>query len=190
MTKFLCLAGSSRKESFNKKLAKCAFEELKAQGADAQFVDLHDYPMPLFNEDDEASTGMPENALKLKKIFIKTDGFFIASPEYNSSISPLLKNTMDWISRTHEEGEPALKAYKGKVFAIGGASPGGFGGMRGLVHLRMILQNMGAHTIPSQISVPSSFKEFDEHGHFVQEKYAKMLKGMMGELIDMTQRLG
>ena len=139
MANILFLAGSARKESINKKLARLAATMAEATGADVTLIDLKDYDMPIYNGDLEQENGLPENAKKLKKIFIEHDGFFIASPEYNSSYSALLKNTIDWLSRPHKENEPPLTAYKGKVAALGATSPGALGGLRGLVALRMLL---------------------------------------------------
>ena len=139
MANILFLAGSARKESINKKLARLAATMAEATGADVTLIDLKDYDMPIYNGDLEQENGLPENAKKLKKIFIEHDGFFIASPEYNSSYSALLKNTIDWLSRPHKENELPLTAYKGKVAALGATSPGALGGLRGLVALRMLL---------------------------------------------------
>ena len=109
--KLLFFAGSAREGSVNKKLAKLAHDLAAEKGADTTFLDLKDHPLPLFDEDLEASGGMPEHAARLKAILSAHDGFFIASPEYNSSIPPLVKNTIDWLSRPHEENEQSLIAF-------------------------------------------------------------------------------
>ena len=142
MPKFLFFAGSARKASTNKQLAALAARIAKTKGADVTFIDLKDFEMPLYDGDLEAVASLPEAARRLKQLFIEHDGIFIASPEYNSSISPLLKNALDWISRPHMQDERHLAAYVGKVVAIGSVAPGALGGLRGLVPLRMMLGNI------------------------------------------------
>jgi len=189
MTKILFLAGSARKQSLNKKLARLASNIAEAAGAEITFIDLNDYELPLYNGDLEVEYGLPENAKKLKEIFIAHDGFFIASPEYNSSFSPLLKNTIDWLSRAHKENEVPLSAYKGKVAAIGAISPGALGGLRGLVSLRMLLGNIGVTVVPSQVAIGSGFKAFSSEGELIDEKQAAMLKATIDELLRTADRL-
>lgn len=189
MAKIIFLSGSIRKDSVNKKLAKVAYEHAKAKGANAEFIDLADYEMPIYNGDLEAASGLPENAKKLKAKFIECKGFFIASPEYNSSFSPLLKNSLDWISRVSEKGEGSLIAYKGKVAALAAASPGGYGGLRGLVPLRMMLGNIGVHVLPDQVAVPAADKVFDEAGKITDARTSKMVEGLVEGLVSLTDKI-
>lgn len=190
MTNLIFLSGSTRKDSYNKKLSKLAYEIAKSiDGVNASYVDLADYEMPLYNGDMEARSGLPENAKKLKDVFAKCDGFFIASPEYNSSLSPLLKNSLDWISRPHEDGEKSLIAYDGKVAAISAASPGGFGGMRALVPLRMMLENISVIVIPKQLAIPFANQEFDDSGKLKNEKFSSTLKAMVEQFADTAKRM-
>jgi len=190
MVKLIFLSGSIRNESYNKKLAKLACDIAGGiDGVGASFVDLKDYEMPLYNGDLEASSGLPDNAKKLKDIFAKCDGFFIASPEYNSSLSPLLKNSLDWISRPHEENEKPLLAYDGKVAAISAASPGGFGGMRALVPLRMMLENISTIVIPKQLAIPFANQEFDDNGALKNERFGSALKAMVEQFADTAKRM-
>jgi NAD(P)H-dependent FMN reductase len=170
MPKILAFAGSSRKDSLNKKLVKIAALGAESAGATVTFIDLADYPMPLFNQDLESQQGMPEKAHEFKKLLIEHDGFLIASPEYNSAFSPLLKNVIDWASRAESKDEPPLAAYKGKVAAIMATSPGALGGIRGLVFLRMLLSNIGVTVIPDQIAVPHAMKAFADDGSLIDEK--------------------
>ena len=183
MAKLLFLAGSARADSVNKKLAKCAAELAREAGAYVTFIDLKDYPMPIYDGDLEDESGLPEKAIALKALFAEHDGFFIASPEYNSSLAPLLKNALDWISRKHEEGEGNLVAFKGKVAAIGAASPGGLGGLRGLVPLRMMLGNIGVMVVPTQVAISNAFDAFDADGKLVHEGSAKMLGNVVREFV-------
>jgi NAD(P)H-dependent FMN reductase len=189
MAKLIFLAGSARKDSMNKKLAKLASEFAKEIGADAKFLDLKDFEMPIYDGDLEAEKGLPENAKKLKAEFANCHGFFIASPEFNSSFTPLLKNALDWISRASEKGEAPLIAYKGKVAAIAAASPGGYGGLRGLVPLRMMLGNIGVHVLPDQVAVASAHTAFDENGKLKDEKTANILKGLVKSLNEVAEKV-
>ncbi len=125
----------------------------QSAGAEVTVVDLRDFPMPLFDEDLERDKGMPEAGGRLKKLLIEHDGFLISAPEYNSSITGVLKNSIDWASRS-APGERALAAFQGKFAALMSASPGALGGLRGLVHLRSILGNIGVFLLPDQIAVP------------------------------------
>jgi NAD(P)H-dependent FMN reductase len=150
----LAFAGSARKDSWNKKLVGIAAKGAEAAGADVTLIDFRDYPMPLYDGDLEAAEGIPEHGQRFKLLMIEHDGFLISSPEYNSSITPLLKNSIDWASRSSGAKEPPLVAFQGKVAALMSASPGGLGGLRGLVHLRSILGNIGVLVMPGQVAVP------------------------------------
>ncbi|MCU7892945.1 MAG: NAD(P)H-dependent oxidoreductase [Candidatus Thiodiazotropha sp. (ex Ustalcina ferruginea)] len=167
--KILAFAGSSRKESFNMRLLAIAVSGAKEAGANVTLVDLADYPMPLFNQDLESEEGIPENALKFKRLLIDHDAFIIASPEYNSAFSPLLKNVIDWASRAESDDEPPLMAFKGKMAAILAASPGALGGLRGLVFLRMLLANIGVTVLPDQQAIPQAFKAFNADGSLIDD---------------------
>ena len=187
MAKLLFLAGSARKDSINKKLAKQAAKVAeKMGGAEITFIDLKDFPMPIYDGDLEDESGLPENAIKLKKLFIEHDGFFIASPEYNSSFSPLLKNSLDWISRKHEETEKPLVAFSGKIAAISAASPGGFGGLRGLVPLRMMLGNIGVVVLPDQLAIANAVDAFDSDGNLSNDFHIKTLNNIVEKFIKMA----
>jgi len=182
-------AGSARKESTNKQLAALAARTAEDAGAEVTLIDLADFDMPIYNGDIEADTGLPENAKRLKQLFVENDGFFIASPEYNSSISALLKNALDWISRPHTENEPNLWAFQGKIAAIGAVSPGAFGGLRGLVTLRMMLGNIGVTVVPNQVVVSDGFNAFDDDGALVAGMAAGMLNMTVAQLVETTGAL-
>jgi len=151
--KMIAFSGSNRSDSFNKKLARLAVQIASEQGVDAEFIDLRDYELPLYDGDYEQNNDYPVNALKLKNLLKSVDGFLISAPEYNSSITPVLKNTIDWISRSQNKGTD-LSPFTGKIAAIVSAAPGKLGGLRGLVHLRSILSNIGTIVIPNQLAVP------------------------------------
>ncbi len=162
--KILAFAGSSRTGSYNKQLVKIAAAGASSAGAEVTVIDLRDFRMPLYDEDLEQSEGVPEAGRKLKALMREHQGFLIASPEYNSSISGLLKNSIDWASRAERGDEPALECFRGKVAAICSASPGGLGGLRGLVHLRAILGNVGVLVLADQIAIPGAPGAFGEDG--------------------------
>ena len=181
--KLLFFAGSAREGSHNKKLARLAAQIAEANGIAATFADLGDYPMPLYDGDLERGDGVPENARKLRALMEVHDGILIAAPEYNASITPLLKNTLDWVSRVRFEGEPPLQVFKTRVFAIVSASPGRFGGMRGLLALRQVLAvGLQALVLPDQLSVPYAADAFDEKGHLKDKALQEQLKGIVGRL--------
>ena len=122
--KILVIPGSLRAKSYNVRLAALATKELTLADADVTRISLVDYPLPIYDADRERSPGRRTTRVKLKQLMSAHQGVFIASPEYNASITPLLKNTIDWISVVRERGEPPLAAYQNRVFALGGASPG------------------------------------------------------------------
>lgn len=186
MPKFLFFAGSARADSTNKKLAALAAKTAKAAGAEVTLIDLKNFEMPLYDGDLEAVKGLPENAMRLKKLFVEHDGVFIASPEYNSSFAPLLKNSLDWISRPNTKDEASLLAYQNKVMAIGSVAPGALGGLRGLVPLRMMLGNIGVTVVPTQVAISSGFTAFDEAGRLANEGQAQMLARTIDQLIATT----
>lgn len=183
MTKLLMFAGSARKASTNKQLAALAASIATKAGAQVTLIDLADFDMPIYNGDIEAASGLPENAKRLKQLFVENDGFFIASPEYNSSFPAVLKNALDWISRPHGENEPGLWAFNGKIGALGSVSPGALGGLRGLVPLRMMLGNIGVTVVPSQVCVSNGFSAFDENGALVSEPQAQLLDATITQLV-------
>ncbi|MEZ5849344.1 MAG: NAD(P)H-dependent oxidoreductase [Hyphomicrobiaceae bacterium] len=181
--KLLFLSGSQREGSLNKRLARLGAEVAHANGIQATFADLGDYPMPLYDGDLETREGVPENARKLKALMMVHGGIFIASPEYNASISPLLKNTLDWVSRIRDDGDPALHVYKTRVFALASASPGALGGARGLIVLRQTLMlGLGALVLPDQILVPRATEAFDDNGHLHDKAQMALLKEVVQKL--------
>lgn len=186
--RILALAGSARKDSFNHKLVKVAAEGARSAGADVTVLNLKDYPLPLFDEDLEREEGTPDNASTLKQLFLEHDGLLISSPEYNSSISPLLKNTIDWVSRP-VEGEPRLAAYQAKVAAIMAASPGALGGLRGLVHVRSILSSIGVIVLPDQVAIPNAYEAFDETGRLKDERKQASVEGLGSGLSEILRKL-
>ena len=148
--KVLALAGSGRGDLLNKKLVKEAAEIARQMGATVTVIDLKDYPMPFYDAEFETKRGMPKNAKRLRELMIGSDAIIIASPEYNSSIPAVLKNALDWASRSIDGGA-SREAFKGKKFAIMSTSPGRGGGSRGLVHLRSVIEDVGGVVVPEQV---------------------------------------
>jgi len=186
--RILAFAGSTRRESFNRRVLKIAVAGAKRAGAAVTVVDLADYPLPLFNQDLHETEGLPEAAAKLKRLFLEHDGLLIASPEYNSSITPLTKNTIDWVSR-ESVGEGPLAAYRGKVAALVSASPGGLGGLRGLVHLRSILGNIGVIVLPDQIAILQAHQAFTDDGKLKDEKRQAAVEAIGAKLAELIRKV-
>ncbi len=180
--RILAFGGSLRRDSFNQKLAAIAAAGAREAGAEVTLVSLRDFPLPLFDADLEAESGKPENAKKLKALFSEHHGVIIASPEYNSSVTAALKNALDWISRQDSDGEPALSAITGKTAVLCSASPGGLGGLRGLVHLRAILGNIGVTVLPDQVAVGSAHSEFRDDGTLTDDKQSARVRGLGASL--------
>ena len=181
--RILVFNGSNRSGSLSGKLADAAVAEILKQEAECTRIQLIDYPLPLMDEDLERENGIPENAMKLARLFASHDGLFIATPEYNSSLPPLLKNTIDWVSRISRDGDRPLKPYPGKVVGIGSSSNGHFGGARAIIHLRGILSHIGMLVIPDQISVPEAANAFDKLGRLLDDRARKNLEKAVKSLI-------
>jgi NAD(P)H-dependent FMN reductase len=186
--KILAFAGSTREASYNKKLVKIAAEGAKAAGAEVTYIDLRDLPMPIYDEDLEAKEGIPENARKFKELLKAHQGLLIAAPEYNSSITAVLKNAIDWASRP-EPGEPMLAAFTGKVAAIMSASPGGLGGLRGLIHVRSILSSINVLVLPEQKAISSAFQAFDEEGKLKDPKQQEAVEQLGSKVATLLAKI-
>lgn len=167
--KILAFAGSLRKDSCNKKLVKIAVEGARKAGADVTYIDLKDFPISIYDQDIENSEGIPKNAQKIKDLMIASDGFLIASPEYNSSISAVLKNVIDWASRPSTPDEIPLICFKDKVAVLMSASPGYWGGLRGLVHIKAILGNIDVIVLPQQLTISNAYEAFNAEDQLANE---------------------
>lgn len=189
MIKILAFAGSTRADSYNKKILSLAVYGARDAGAEVTVIDLKDFNLPLYDGDLEASEGLPSNAKKLKKIFTEHHGLLLALPEYNSSMSGVFKNAIDWVSR-QEQNEAPLHCFTGKIAALMSASIGGFGGVRGLAHARSMLENINTLVIPDQVTVSNSQTAFDEYGNLKNEITIKSLTKLGANLVNLTLRLG
>lgn len=186
--RILAFAGSTRRGSWNKKLVGVAINGAKSAGADVKLVDLADYPMPLYDGDLEAEKGIPEKAREFKNLLRQNDGVLLSCPEYNSSISGVLKNAIDWASRQENDEKP-LECFRGKVVSLMSASPGALGGLRGLVHARAILGNIGCIVLPAQVAVPSAHEAFDNSGTLIDEGRRAQVESLGSGLADVISKL-
>ncbi len=185
-TRILVFAGSHRSGSLNTRLAGTVTKELATANCEVTRISLADYELPLYDGDHEMEKGVPENAVKLAKLMAEHDGFFIVSPEYNGSLSPLLKNALDWVSRVKSEDDPIVP-FRGKTAAIGACSPGKFGGKSMLGHLRDILVQLGVLVVSEQIAVGDGGSAFDNMDELTDERAAGILKSACASLV---QRAG
>jgi NAD(P)H-dependent FMN reductase len=186
--RILAFAGSTRTDSYNKKLIQIASAGAQAAGAEVTGLDLRDLPMPLYDGDLEASSGLPENAKKLKALMLAHQGLLLAAPEYNSSITGVLKNAIDWASRP-APGEASLACFTGKVAAIMSASPGALGGLRGLVHVRAILGNINVLVIPEQVAIMKANDAFHPDGSLKDAKQQANVQQLGAKVAQMLQKL-
>ncbi len=180
--RLITFAGSARKGSWNKQLAAVAAGMAREAGAEVTLLDLADYPMPILDEDLETAEGLPEHAVRLKDLFLACDGYIVCCPEYNGSISPLLKNTIDWLSRPRE-GEPVLACFRGKVAGLLSASPGPLGGLRGLVHVRAILGGIGVHVVPDQHALGGAQGAFAPDGSLTDAGQADRVRAVVAATV-------
>ncbi len=187
--KIVAFSGSSRTGSYNQKLLAHAVEAARSAGAEVAVVDLRELALPLMDQDLESASGLPEGAKKFKALLIASDGFLIASPEYNSSFTPLLKNAIDWASRTETEDEAELAAFSGKIVALCSASPGGLGGLRSLLALRVMLGNMGVLVLPDQVTLSKAYEAFDEAGKLIDLRKAQRIVALAETLLNTITKL-
>ncbi|HRQ76197.1 MAG TPA: NAD(P)H-dependent oxidoreductase [Phycisphaerales bacterium] len=184
----LAFAGSTREGSFNKKLIRVAARLAEAAGAKVTLLDLRDLALPLYDGDLEQQSGLPDGALRLKKLMKEHDAFLIASAEYNSSVSAVLKNAIDWASRPQGDDRP-LQAFAGKVAGLMAASTGALGGLRGLVHLRAILGNINVLVVPEQFALAKANEAFNEDGSLKDDAPKQAVEKIVRRVVDLAARL-
>jgi chromate reductase, NAD(P)H dehydrogenase (quinone) len=181
--RILAFSGSARRESLNRKLLAVAVEATREAGGEVTLIDLNEYPLPLYHGDWEDEQGMPSKAVELVQLIAQHPALLIASPEYNSFITPLLKNTLDWCTR----GE--TNPFVGKVAAVVAASPGIFGGVRSMQHARHLLLHLGCHVVPAQCSLPKADEAFDEQGKLKEARAQKAVRTLAAELVRTARRM-
>lgn len=188
----LAFAGSARRESLNKKLARVAARAAEAAGGDVTFLDLDDYPMPVYHGDLEEAEGLPEHAKRLRPIFLAHDALLIASPENNQSMSALLKNTLDWLSRSIGDGKgenSGLAPYRGKLAGLLAASPGPYGGVRGLPHLRQTLSSLGVTVLGAQVGIARAHEAFAPDGSLKDPHHVKAVETLARAVVTTAAKL-
>lgn len=188
--KILVIPGSLRTGSFNARLAAVVVKELALLDVDVTLISLNDYPLPIYDGDLETKSGVPANAVNLKRMISAHHGVFIVSPEYNSSVPPLLKNAIDWVTRVRDRNETFGQVFRERAFAIGAASDGKFGGLRVLMALRQILAlGCGATVVPKQMALSFAGHAFDEMDRLKDPADAELLRGTLRQLIDTSQQM-
>ena len=177
----LAICGSTRNDSFNKKLLSLAVAAARDAGASVTLLDLREFALPLYDGDGELANEFPANAARLRELLVPHDGLLLACPEYNGGISPLLKNTIDWMTRAPGgKADPAL--FRGKLAALCAASPGPWGGMRGLRWVRELLNNLGVTVLASQVIIGAAHKAFDADGALSDARQGDGLRALGREL--------
>jgi len=170
------------------RIARTCTSPLRPPGAEVSLIDLCDYPLPLYDGDLEESKGVPDNGMAMKKMFLSNHGLLISAPEYNSSITGVLKNTIDWLSRP-VEGEQPLECFRGKIVGLTSASPGALGGLRGLVHVRAILENIGCIVLPDQMAISKANEAFDKPGNLLDSNQRERVEGIGRSVTEMLKKL-
>lgn len=181
--RILAFSGSARRESLNKKLLAVTVQAVRAIGGEVTLVDLTDLPLPLYNGDLEDASGLPANVVKLIELVTQHQALLIASPEYNSMITPLLKNTIDWCTRADDN------PFIGKVAAVVSASPGPFGGVRSMTLARQLLLHVGCHVVPAQCFLPKAHEAFDEQGALKEARNQKSVQALAEQLVRTATKL-
>lgn len=187
--RILVFAGSLRTESWNHKLAVAASKGAEAAGATVTIIRLREFQLPLYDQEIEDHQGLPENCLKLKELFKAHHGLIIGCPEYNSSITGVLKNTIDWVSRPRE-GEAPLECFDRKVVGLTAASEGALGGIRGLPTERTILGHIKAIVLPDQFALSKCNEAFDDKGNLKNENQRKMAEGVGKAVAEVAAKVG
>jgi chromate reductase len=181
--RILAFSGSARRASLNKKLLAVVVAEVRAAGGEVTHLEINDYPLPLYHGDLEEEQGMPANANKLVELVKGHDALLVASPEYNSMITPLLKNTIDWCSRADDN------PFEGRVAAVVSASPGPFGGVRSAVLARQLLMKLGCTLVPAECTLPKANEAFDENGGLKNPRSLEAARKVAAQLVRITGKL-
>ena len=184
LTRILAFSGSARKESLNQKLLVATVEAVRAAGGKVTLISLKDYPLPLYDGDLEDESGLPANAVRLIDLIKGHAGLLIASPEYNSLITPLLKNTIDWCTRGDDN------PFTGKVAAIVSASPGALGGIRSLRLAQQLLLHLGSHIVPGNTMLPHADQAFTARGKLKDKRTAQVVEKLAAALVETVRKLG
>lgn len=189
--RLIAMPGSARRDSFNRRLLPTLVRGAEREGVEVTRIDPNDYRMPLYDGDLEHDEGLPEAAERLQALFADHHGFLLASPEYNGFFTPLLKNTLDWVSRPLPDGSgrPGTVHVRGKPAGIVATSPGALGGIRSLQHTRLYLSNLGFVVVPEQSGVPNAAKAFDDRDELIDERLRSAVEGVGAAVARLAIRL-
>lgn len=187
--KILVIPGSLRTGSLNARLAAAAAFELAQAGAEVTRISLADFPLPIYDGDLQSKSGVPKNAINLKRMMSAHHGVLFVSPEYNSSVPPLVKNAIDWVSRVQDPHETRGEVFRGRAFAIAAASESRLGGARCLAALRLILTACHAQVIPNQLALPFASNAYDDMDRLKHPADIEAMGALARQLIDISQRL-
>jgi chromate reductase len=187
--KILVIPGSLRTGSLNARLAAAAAYQFAQMGADVSRISLGDFPLPLYDGDLQTKSGVPKNAVNLKRMMSAHHGVLIVTPEYNSSVPPLVKNTIDWVSRVHDAHETRGQVFRQRAFAIAAASEGRLGGTRALAALRLILSACHATVIPNQLALSFADLAYDDMDRLKHAADIEALNALVRQLIDFSQHM-
>ena len=187
--KILVIPGSLRTGSLNARLAATAGHELAQAGADVTRISLVDFPLPIYDGDLQTKSGVPKNAVNLKRMMSAHHGILIVTPEYNSSVPPLVKNTIDWVSRVQDTNEARGQVFRERPFAIAAASEGRLGGTRALAALRLILSACHATVIPSELGLSFASQAYDDMDRLRHPADIEALESLVRQLTDFSQRM-
>jgi len=187
--KILVIPGSLRSGSHNARLAAVAAYEFAQAGAEVTRLSLGDFPLPIYDGDLQAKSGVPKNALNLKRMIAAHHGVLLVTPEYNSSVPPLLKNAIDWVTRVQDPHETRGQVFRERPFAIAAASESRLGGTRALAALRLILSACQATVVPNQLALSFADQAYDEMDKLKFPADIEALKALVRQLIDISQRM-
>jgi len=187
--KILVIPGSLRTGSLNARLAAVAAYEFAAAGAEVTRLSLGDFPLPIYDGDLQTKSGVPKHAVNLKRMIGAHHGVLIVTPEYNSSVPPLVKNTIDWVTRVQDPNETRGQVFRERAFAIAAASESRLGGVRSLAALRLILSACHATVIPNQLALSLASEAYDDMDRLKQPADIEALQAMVRQLIDVSQRM-
>ena len=186
--KILVIPGSLRSGSHNVKLAAVAAYEFARAGAEVTRISLGDFPLPIYDGDLQARSGVPKNAVNLKRMIASHHGVLLVTPEYNSSVPPLVKNTIDWITRVQDANESRGQVFREKPFAIAAASESRLGGSRALSALRLILSACQATVIPGQLALSFADQAYDDMDRLKNPSDIEAMRALVRQLIEVSQR--
>jgi chromate reductase len=185
--KILVIPGSLRTGSLNAKLAAAAAYQFAQAGADVTRISLADFPLPIYDGDLQTKSGVPKNAINLKRMIGAHHGILMVTPEYNSSVPPLVKNAIDWVTRVQDTQETRGQVFRGRAVAIAAASEGRLGGTRALAALRLILSACHAMVIPNQLSLSFAGEAYDDMDRLKHPADIEALNALVRQLIDISQ---